>query len=47
MNWPGLDRECVEALLRRSVANALVWDAGAIEPETVRRLESEVVLESG
>jgi tagatose 6-phosphate kinase len=40
-----------EAVLRRgvaaAVANALVWDAGAIDPETIRRMESEVVLESG
>ncbi len=39
-----------EATLRRgvaaAVANALVWDAGGIEPETVRRLEGEVGVES-
>lgn len=38
-----------EALLRHAVgcavANALVWDAGAIDPEEVRRRESEVVVE--
>ena len=41
----GLD---AEATLRRgiasAVANALVWDAGAIDPEEVRRLEPEVVV---
>ena len=38
-----------EAMLRRgvaaAVANALVWDAGAIEPEEVRRLEELVGIE--
>ena len=38
-----------EATLRRgvaaAVANALVWDAGGIYPETVRRLEGEVAVE--
>ena len=39
-----------EAILRRAlaaaVANALVWDAGAIEVEEVRRLEGEVTVEA-
>jgi tagatose 6-phosphate kinase len=39
-----------EATLRRgvaaAVANALVWDAGAIDPEEVRRLEASVVSEA-
>ncbi len=43
----GLDPE---ATLRRAiaaaVANALVWDAGAIDLEEVRRLEEKVVIES-
>jgi tagatose 6-phosphate kinase len=43
----GLDPE---ATLRRgvaaAVANALVWDAGAIDPEEVRRLEESVRIES-
>jgi 1-phosphofructokinase family hexose kinase len=38
-----------ESLLRRAVAcavsNALVWDAGAIDPDAVHRLEAEVVVE--
>ena len=42
----GLDPD---ARLRRAlacaVANALVWDAGAIDPEEVRRQEEEVVFE--
>jgi tagatose 6-phosphate kinase len=42
----GLD---AEALLRRglasAVANALTWDAGAIDPETVQRWESAIVIE--
>ena len=29
-----------------AVANALVWDAGAIDPGEVRRLEAAVVIES-
>jgi tagatose 6-phosphate kinase len=37
-----------EALLRRAVAsavaNALVWDAGAIDPEAVRRLEGDILV---
>ena len=37
------------AMLRRgvasAVANALVWDAGAIDPEEVRRLERDVTIE--
>lgn len=39
-----------EALVRRgvacAVANALVWDAGAIDPEDVGRIEPEVVIEA-
>ncbi len=39
-----------EAVIRRAVAcaaaNASVWDAGAIEPETVERLEDELELEA-
>jgi tagatose 6-phosphate kinase len=39
-----------EATLRRgvaaAVANALVWDAGAIDPEEVRRLEELVTIEA-
>lgn len=39
-----------EASLRRAlacgVANALVWDAGAIDPDTVDRLEARIVVES-
>ena len=39
-----------EAILRRgvaaAVANALVWDAGGIDPEEVRRLEGEVRVDS-
>jgi tagatose 6-phosphate kinase len=39
-----------EALLRRAVAsavaNALVWDAGAIDLEEVRRLEESITIES-
>jgi hypothetical protein len=27
------------------VANALVWDAGAIDPEEVKRQESEIIVE--
>ncbi|WP_169979740.1 1-phosphofructokinase family hexose kinase [Tautonia rosea] len=42
----GLD---LETILRRSiscaVANALVWDAGAIDPEEVARIEQEIELE--
>lgn len=38
-----------EAMIRHgiacAVANALVWDAGAIEPGEVARLESEIVIE--
>jgi len=36
-----------EATLRRAVAtaNALVWDAGAVDPDQVRRLEEEVYVE--
>jgi 1-phosphofructokinase family hexose kinase len=38
-----------EALIRHAVAcavaNALVWDAGAIEPEAVRKVADEVVVE--
>ena len=44
----GLDPD---ARLRRAlacaVANALVWDAGAIDPEEVRRQEEAVVIEPG
>ena len=40
-----------EASLRHAVAaaaaNALVWEAGAIDPEEVRRLEESVVVENG
>jgi hypothetical protein len=36
-------------MLRRglacAVANALVWDAGAIDPEEVRRREGAIVIE--
>ena len=43
----GLDPE---AMLRHAVAaavaNAMVWDAGAIDPTEVRRLEEQVVVES-
>jgi fructose-1-phosphate kinase PfkB-like protein len=39
-----------EAMLRRAVAaavsNAMVWDAGAIAPEEVSRLEEGVIVES-
>ena len=39
-----------EAAMRRAVAcgaaNAMVWDAGAIDPEAVARLEAEVELEA-
>ena len=28
-----------------AVANAVVWDAGAIEPEQVERFANEVILE--
>ena len=45
-----LKRLDAESLLRRAVAcgvaNALVWDAGAIDPETVAEREAEVVVES-
>jgi tagatose 6-phosphate kinase len=38
-----------EAAIRRAVAcavaNALVWDAGAIDPEEVKRQESEIIIE--
>ncbi len=38
-----------EPMIRRAMgcaaANAVVWDAGAIEPEQVERLASEVILE--
>ncbi|AMV36757.1 Tagatose-6-phosphate kinase [Planctomyces sp. SH-PL62] len=44
-----LKRAEPEAILRHAVAcaaaNAAVWDAGAIDPETVERLESEVEIE--
>jgi 1-phosphofructokinase family hexose kinase len=39
-----------ESLLRRAVAcavsNALVWDAGAVDPEAVRAIEGQVVVEA-
>ena len=38
-----------EATLRHgvacAVANAMVWDAGAIDPEAVARYEMEIVIE--
>jgi tagatose 6-phosphate kinase len=40
-----------EAALRRglacAVANALVWDAGAIDPQEVRRLEPLIEIDAG
>ena len=40
----------IEQLIRHAIgcaaANAVVWDAGAIDPETARELAEEVVLES-
>ena len=43
----GLDPEArVRRALACAVANALVWDAGAIDPEEVRRREGSIVIEA-
>jgi fructose-1-phosphate kinase PfkB-like protein len=46
-----ISRLDADAMLRHGVAcaaaNILVWDAGAIDPKTVRHLEAAVVIEAG
>ncbi len=42
----GLDPEAtIRRAMACAVANALVWDAGAVEPEAVERMEPEIELE--